>query len=137
MEDSQMIYSGMGIGYWIITTVFGGTSVWGIIMWLLERKKRNLDTANVQQDIDDKEFEGLKKQIEFQDARILNYDAKLNTYEQLFDELRNNYLTIKKNKFEIEQKVLDLEKKLFLSKKSECLVDNCPNRITEKNINVK
>lgn len=117
---------------WILSILFGGTSIWGLIQHFLDRKKRKvdnqLDHAAKQHDLDDKEFELLKKQLDFQDGRLMSYEQKLKIQEELFDELRTDYITIKKEKFELYNKFFELQNRYNNLKQKECLVEDCPHR---------
>lgn len=81
---------------WILTFILGGTNVWTVVMYVLERKKRALENKSAQTDIDDKEFETLKKQLEYQDIRLNNYEQKMREKETLDDEMRSQMVELKR-----------------------------------------
>lgn len=121
---------------WILTFILGGTNAWTVIMYVLERKKRSLENKSVQTDIDDKEFEILKKQLEYQDIRLNNYEQKMREKETLDDEMRSQMVELKRGKYEAELLVMKLTQKLK-EKETEysrdaCMVTNCPQRISPK-----
>lgn len=122
---------------WILTFLLSGTNIWSVLMYVMERKKRNLDNKSVQSDIDDKEFETLKKQLEYQDVRLDNYEQKMREKETIDDEIRSQMVALKRGKYDAELLVAKLTKKLH-EKESEysrdaCMVSNCPQRINPVN----
>ncbi len=111
---------------WILTFLLGGTNVWTIVMYALECKKRALEHKSAQADIDDKEFETLRKQLEYQDTLISRYETKLHDYDDISDELRRKLFEIKRQKYESEKLVLKLRIKYD---SDACLDFECRNRI--------
>lgn len=116
---------------WILTFVLSGTNLWTIVMYFLDKRKRDLENKSSQADLDDKEFETLKKQLEYQDSLIEKYEAKLKERDSIDDELRSELMIIKRGKFEAEKLVLKLQIKYD---EDACLQLNCPNRIKPKSI---
>ena len=117
---------------WILTFLLSGTNVWSIVMFVLERKKRTLENKSTQTDIDDKEFETLKKQLEYQDIRINNYEQKMREMDTIYDDMRAKMVELKRGKYDAELLVMKLSQKLS-EKESEysrdaCLVRDCPSR---------
>lgn len=121
---------------WILTFILGGTNVWTVVMYVLERKKRALENKSAQTDIDDKEFETLKKQLEYQDIRLNNYEQKMREKETLDDEMRSQMVELKRGKYEAELLVMKLTQKLNENEtkysRDACMVQNCPQRISPK-----
>lgn len=121
---------------WILTFILGGTNVWTVVMYVLERKKRALENKSAQTDIYDKEFETLKKQLEYQDIRLNNYEQKMREKETLDDEMRSQMVELKRGKYEAELLVMKLTQKLNENKtkysRDACMVQNCPQRISPK-----
>jgi hypothetical protein len=117
----------------ITTFIFGGTNVWTIILYIIERKKRKLDLTSQQQAIDDKEFDTLKNQLDYQDERIKNYEAKMKERDALDDELRAAMLDLKRGKYDADITALRLSRKLKEKEldyeRDACLNYNCTQRI--------
>lgn len=97
---------------WILTFLLSGTNLWSIVLFILERKKRKLEIKSSQADIDDKEFETLKKQLEYQDIRLTSYEEKMREKETLDDEMRARMVELKRGKYEADMLVMKLTQKL-------------------------
>jgi len=123
---------------WILTFLLSGTNLWSIILYILERKKRNLEHKASQADIDDKEFETLKKQLEYQDVRLNGYEEKMREKEAIDDEMRARLVELKRGKYEAEMLVLKLTQKLNEKNleydRDACMVKDCSLRLPAKRI---
>lgn len=128
-----MYGGGMGWGYWIALFLMGGTNVWTIVMYFLERKKRKIEQTNNVKDVDLKEFETLQKQLEYQDERMENYETKLREREKIDDELRKELTEIKRGKYESDMLIMKLQRKIsekdILYANDACMDQSCPNRV--------
>lgn len=121
---------------WILTFLLSGTNLWSIILFILERKKRKLDIKASQVDIDDKEFDTLKKQLEYQDIRLNNYEEKMREKETLDDEMRAQMVELKRGKYEAEMLVMKLTQKLnernIEYDRDACMLKDCSMRVSAK-----
>lgn len=127
----------------ILNILLGGTSVFAVIQWILEKKKRaaelkgmEISNDSAQSDVDDKEFETLRKQLEFQDERIAAYESKMKQCDAICDEMRQELISIKKIKYDLESQVISLKSKLS-SRESDyqrdsCMRCGCPDRESPK-----
>ncbi len=122
---------------WILTFILGGTNVWTVIMYVLERKKRTLENKSAQTDIDDKEFETLKKQLEYQDIRLNNYEQKMREMDTIYDDMRAQMVELKRGKYDAELLVMKLTQKLSEKEREytrdACMVRECPSRLKPVN----
>lgn len=120
------------IKFWILTTfIFGGTSLWQIVEKIIDayrsRKKDQIERQQLQGDVDDKEFETMRKQLEFQDQRLEDYERKMREKEENDDKMREELIAMKRNKYELEDKYLKLERK-YIEKSTQYNRDACLNR---------
>lgn len=104
------------IKFWILTTfIFGGTSLWQVIEKIIDlhrnRKRNRIETQGAQNDVDDKEFETMRKQLEFQDKRLDDYERRMREKEEMDDRLREDLIALKREKYELENKYLKLERR--------------------------
>lgn len=121
--------------FWIISTfILGGTSLWQIIEKIVDiyryRKKDRIERQSLQGDVDDKEFETLRKQLEFQDKRLEDYERRMREKEESDDRMREGLITLKREKYELENKYLKLERK-YTEKSTQYNRDACLNRECE------
>lgn len=139
------------IKFWILTTfIFGGTSLWQVtektIDLLRNRKRNRIETQGAQNDVDDKEFETMRKQLEFQDKRLDDYERRMREKEEMDDRLREDLIALKREKYELENKYLKLERR-YAEKESQiqqlerryqcdaCLDRECTARVRPENQN--
>lgn len=119
-------------GYWIALFFLTGTNAWSVIMYILERKKRQNEVKKEQKEVDYKEFATLKSQLEYQDERLEDYEIKLKDRERIDDELRKELIEMKRSKFDSDMRVLKLERKLAerdaAYEVDACINYDCPNR---------
>lgn len=126
------------IRFWILTTfIFGGTSLWQIAEKIVDayrsRKKEQIERQSLQGDVDDKEFETMRKQLEFQDKRLEDYERKMREKEESDDKMREELIAMKRKKYELEDKYLKLERKYAekdtLYRRDACLNRECAVRV--------
>lgn len=127
----------------ILNFVLGGTTLFGLIQWIAERRKRKLETDSVaignaasQAEVDDKEFETLKKQLDYQDERLNSYEKKMKERDKLDDEMREEMVKMKQCKYDLEMQVMKLQNKLSVKEEEyrhdACMVHDCTKRISYK-----
>lgn len=127
----------------ILNFVLGGTTLFGLIQWFSERRKRKLETDSVaignaasQAEVDDKEFETLKKQLDYQDERLNSYEKKMKERDKLDDEMREEMVKMKQCKYDLEMQVMKLQNKLSVKEEEyrhdACMVHDCAKRICYK-----
>lgn len=117
----------LAIVSYILNVLLGGTSVVAIVKWISEKKKRDIENAGKQIEVDNLEFETLKRQLEFQDERYNSLEAKMKERDKLDDEMRNEMIVVKRGKYELEVTVLRLSKQLTV-KEDEYNRDACLNK---------
>lgn len=122
----------------VLNFLLGGTTLFSVIQWAAEKRKRKLEADGIaitnaasQVEVDDKEFETLKKQLQFQDERIASYEQKMKERDKLDDEMRNEMIDIRRSKYELEVKVMKLSRQLA-TKEEEYARDACFVRGCEK-----
>lgn len=127
----------------ILNFVLGGTTLFGLIQWFSERRKRKLETDSVaignaasQAEVDDKEFETLKKQLDYQDERLNSYEKKMKERDKLDDEMREEMVKMKRCKYDLEMQVMKLQNQLSVKEEEyrhdACMVHDCAKRISYK-----
>lgn len=127
----------------ILNFVLGGTTLFSLIQWFSERRKRKLETDSVaignaasQAEVDDKEFETLKKQLDYQDERLNSYEKKMKERDKLDDEMREEMVKMKQCKYDLEMQVMKLQNKLSVKEEEyrhdACMVHDCTKRISYK-----
>lgn len=127
----------------ILNFVLGGTTLFGLIQWFSERRKRKLETDSVaignaasQAEVDDKEFETLKKQLDYQDERLNTYEKKMKERDKLDDEMREEMVKMKQCKYDLEMQVMKLQNKLSVKeekyRRDACMAHDCTKRISYK-----
>ncbi|MBR0078116.1 MAG: hypothetical protein IJP72_06950 [Bacteroidales bacterium] len=127
----------------ILNFVLGGTTLFGLIQWIAERRKRKLETDSVaignaasQAEVDDKEFETLKKQLDYQDERLNSYEKKMKERDKLDDEMREEMVKMKRCKYDLEMQVMKLQNQLSVKEEEyrhdACMVHDCTKRISYK-----
>ena len=117
----------LAIVSYILNVLLGGTSVVAIVKWISEKKKRDIENAGKQIEVDNLEFETLKRQLEFQDERFNSLEAKMKERDKLDDEMRNEMIVVKRSKYELEVTVLRLSNQLTV-KEEEYNRDACLNK---------
>lgn len=118
--------------YWIITTfLLGGANLWQVVEKIVDRysnrKKERIERQSLQGDVDDKEFETMRKQLEFQDKRLEDYERRMREKEESDDRMREELIAMKRKKYELEDKYLKLERK-YIEKSTLYNRDACLNR---------
>lgn len=131
IEDYTMYNAGMDWGYWIAMFLLGGTNVWTVIMYILERKKRNIDLKGTKAEVDQKEFSTVRDQFEVFDKRLESYAQSLLEAENLNKKLRSEMQEMEKSKYALEIKIIKLEKLILQKSENECINFECRNRIRE------
>ncbi|MBP5400310.1 MAG: hypothetical protein J6Y35_01630 [Bacteroidales bacterium] len=127
----------------ILNFVLGGTTLFGLIQWFSERRKRKLETDSVaignaasQAEVDDKEFETLKKQLDYQDERLNSYEKKMKERDKLDDEMREEMVKMKRCKYDLEMQAMRLQNQLAVKeeeyRRDACMVHDCAKRISYK-----
>lgn len=127
----------------ILNFVFGGVTFFEFIKWIVQRRKRKLETDSVaignaasQAEVDDKEFETLKKQLDYQDERLNSYEKKMKERDKLDDEMREEMVKMKQCKYDLEMQVMKLQNKLSVKEEEyrhdACMVHDCTKRINYK-----
>lgn len=127
----------------ILNFVFGGVTFFEFIKWIVQRRKRKLETDSVaignaasQAEVDDKEFETLKKQLDYQDERLNSYEKKMKERDKLDDEMREEMVKMKQCKYDLEMQVMKLQNKLSVKEEEyrhdACMVHDCTKRISYK-----
>lgn len=124
----------------ILNFVLGGTTLFGLIQWFAERRRRKLETDSVaignaasQAEVDDKEFETLKKQLDYQDERLNSYEKKMKERDRLDDEMREEMVKMKRCKYDLEMQVMKLQNQVAVKDeeyaRDACMVRDCGKRI--------
>ena len=118
--------------FWIISTfILGGTNLLQVIEKIVDfyrsRKKDRIERASLQGDVDDKEFETMRKQLEFQDKRLEDYERRMREKEENDDRMREELIAMKREKYDLENKYLKLERK-YIEKDTQYRRDACMNR---------
>ena len=107
------------------------------------RRKRKLETDSVaignaasQAEVDDKEFETLKKQLDYQDERLNSYEKKMKERDKLDDEMREEMVKMKRCKYDLEMQVMKLQNQLSVKedeyRHDACMAHDCDKRISYK-----
>lgn len=126
-----MYGGGMGWGYWIALFLMGGTNVWTIVMYFLERKKRKIEVKGTQVDVEQKELNTVRDQFDVFDKRLESYSKALIDAESNIDKLKKENRDMQKDKFSMEMQILKLEQVVKQKTENECLNFECKQRIKE------
>ncbi|MDL2312675.1 hypothetical protein LJC68_07350 [Bacteroidales bacterium OttesenSCG-928-B11] len=133
MEET---YNIVGNSYHWITAVsallnflLGGTTIWGIIKWLGEKKLRVLEMREKETSLESQRFRALTEQIEYQKQLITEFIQNEQQRDELDDKQRELIKTIKRNSHKIESDKIELERQLAISKAYECKREDCQQRM--------
>lgn len=124
-----MTGGGNGLGYWIAMFALGGTNVWTIVLYFLEKGKRKVEEKSAIVDVEHKEFETMRDQFAVFDERLENYSRSLIEAENLIENLKQEKRDMQKDKFNMEMKILQLEHLVKQKEENECLDKHCQHRI--------
>ena len=117
------------IGSAVLNFLLGGTTIWGIVQWLSERKLRRLEEQSKETSLETQRFEALTQQIEYQKQLIAEFISNEQARDALDDKQRELIATLKRNSAKIEADKIELERQLTLSQAYECHRKECPDRI--------
>lgn len=118
------------IVYLVTVFLLGGTNIWTVIMYFSERRKRKLNEMELQHNVDAQEFNNLKQQLEYSDARIEKFYDQLTEMEKVIAELRSNLLKEQQLNYEYQLKLMDVESKYKQTKDEACVkASTCELRI--------
>ncbi len=106
MEEIGM---GSNWGYLLGLFLLGGTNIWTVVMYFLERGKRQQEVRGTAADVDHKEFETMRDQFEVFDKRLENYSSALLAAESTIKELRDLNDELQKDKLDMGLKIFKLE----------------------------
>lgn len=122
----------------IANFLLSGTTIWGILKWLSERKLRKIDEQSRETSLETQRFEALTQQIEYQKQLIAEYIRNEQARDELDDKQRELIATLKRNSARIEADKIELERQLALSRAHECFRSDCPDRMkkTEKTVSI-
>ena len=126
MENS---YETLTIISTILNFCLGGTTVWGIIKYMSEKKLRMLEMKEKENSVESQQFRALTEQIEYQKQLIKEYITNERERDELNDKQRELILTIKRNSHQIETDKIELERQLAISRAYECRRSDCDQRI--------
>jgi hypothetical protein len=113
----------------VLNFFLGGTTVWGIIKFLGEKKHRILDVKEKEGTLESQQFKALTEQIEYQKQLIREFIANDRERDELNDKQRELIITIKRQSHQIESDKIDLERQLAISRAYECKRNDCELRI--------
>ena len=113
----------------VLNVLLGGTTIWGIVQWLSERKLRRLEEQSKETSLETQRFEALTQQIEYQKQLIAEFISNEQARDALDDKQRELIATLKRNSAKIEADKIELERQLTLSQAYECQRKECPDRI--------
>lgn len=113
----------------LLNFFLGGTTIWGIIKWLGEKKLRAIEMKEKETSLENQRFRALTEQIEYQKQLISEFIQNEQQRDELDDKQRDLIKTIKRNSHKIESDKIELERQLAISKAYECKVENCQNRM--------
>ena len=113
----------------VLNFLLGGTTIWGIVQWLSERKLRRLEEQSKETSLETQRFEALTQQIEYQKQLIAEFISNEQARDALDDKQRELIATLKRNSAKIEADKIELERQLTLSQAYECQRKECPARI--------
>ena len=113
----------------VLNFLLGGTTIWGIVQWLSERKLRRLEEQSKETSLETQRFEALTQQIEYQKQLIAEFISNEQARDALDDKQRELIATLKRNSAKIEADKIELERQLTLSQAYECQRKECPDRI--------
>ena len=118
----------------VLNFLLGGTTIWGIVQWLSERKLRRLEEQSKETSLETQRFEALTQQIEYQKQLIAEFISNEQARDALDDKQRELIATLKRNSAKIEADKIELERQLTLSQAYECQRKECPDRINRHQI---
>lgn len=113
----------------ILNFFLGGTTIWGIIKFLGEKKLRKLEMKEKESTLESQQFKALTEQIEYQKQLIQEFIANERQRDELSDKQRELIITIKRQSHQIESDKIDLERQLAISRAYECKRNDCELRI--------
>ena len=112
----------------LLNFFLGGTTIWGILKWLSEKKLRAVEIREKETSLESQRFKALTEQIEYQKQLISEFIQNEQARDELDDKQRELIQTIKRNSHKIESDKIELERQLAISKAYECKRENCENR---------
>ena len=115
----------------VLNFLLGGTTIWGIVQWLSERKLRRLEEQSKETSLETQRFEALTQQIEYQKQLIAEFISNEQARDALDDKQRELIATLKRNSAKIEADKIELERRLTISQAYECHRKECPDRISK------
>ncbi|MDR0207068.1 MAG: hypothetical protein LBI45_07440 [Bacteroidales bacterium] len=113
----------------ILNVGLGGTTIWGIIKFLGEKKLRALEMKEKESNVESQQFRALTEQIEYQKKLIQEFIANERQRDELSDKQRELIITIKRQSHQIESDKIDLERQLAISRAYECKRNDCEQRM--------
>lgn len=113
----------------LLNFLLGGTTIWGIIKWLSEKKLRTLEMQEKETSLESQRFTALTEQIEYQKQLIQEFIRNEQARDELDDKQRELIITIKRNSHKIESDKIELERQLAISKAYECKREDCQLRL--------
>lgn len=117
------------IGSAVLNFLLGGTTIWGIVKWLSEKKLRKLEEKSKETSLETQRFEALTQQIEYQKRLIAEFISNEQARDEIDDKQRELIATLKRNSAKIEADKIELERRLTISQAYECHRKECPDRI--------
>ncbi len=113
----------------ILNFCLSGTTIWGIIRYLGEKKLRTLEMKEKESSLETQQFRALTEQIEYQKQLIQEFINNERERDHLDDKQRELILTIKRNSHQIETDKIELERQLAISRTYECKRNDCELRV--------
>jgi len=113
----------------LLNFFLGGTTIWGIIKYLGEKKLRALEMKEKESTLESQQFRALTEQIEYQKQLIKEFIANDRERDELNDKQRELIITIKRQSHQIESDKIELERQLAISRAYECKRNDCELRI--------
>lgn len=115
----------------IINILLGGTSIFGLIKYISEKKLRKIGEMKEEKNLDLQNFEALARQIDYQEELLTKYAENKKKAEELEDERDQLIIKLKRNATDLELEKISLQKKLVIA---ESLYDNIKDSICKDSL---
>jgi hypothetical protein len=112
----------------IMNILLGGTSIFGLIKFISEKKLRKIGELKEEKNLDLQNFEALAKQIDYQEELLTKYAENKKKAEELEDERDRLIIQLKRNATDLELEKISLQKKLAIAESLVCKNTECKER---------
>ncbi len=112
----------------IMNILLGGTSIFGLIKFISEKRLRKIGEKKEEKNLDVQNFEALVRQIDYQEDLLTKYAENKKKSEELEDERDRLIIELKRNQTNLELEKISLQKKLAIAESLVCKNTECKER---------